>query len=730
MTQTISRRRFLQIGAATFGAGAVATQTDALRTMAATAEAPTGVVTTPTYCDICFWRCGAIASVRDGKLWKIEGNPEDPLSRGRLCPRGTGGIGAHFDPDRLRAPLLRVGERGKESWKQVTWDEALDFVADKMKKIAAEHGPESVAMYNHGIAARQVTHLLKAFGTINVAAPSFAQCRGPRDVGFVLTMGEGIGSPERTDIENAKCLVLIGSHLGENMHNSQVQEFARAVERNATIIVADPRFSVAASKAKHYLPIKAGTDIALLLAWMHQIVADGTYDKAFVAEHGEGFDKFAAELKPYTPEWAAKETGLDAGAIRATAREMTRHRPSTLIHPGRRNNWYGDNTQRGRAVALLNALMGNWGRKGGFFVPASMDVPKYPVPPYPKSDRPRADWPEDRYPFADEGITNVLREATITGKPYPIKGWFVYGTNLMQALPNSAETVKAIQNLDLLVVIDTIPSEIAGYADVVLPDTTYLERYDELAGESFREGFASLRQPVVQPPHDQKPGWWIAKQLSGRLGLEKYFPWKDMEEYLAFRVQKAGFDFGEMKKTGIIKGPKKPIYVEDGAQVAFETPSGKVEFWSKQLADAGFDPVPKYTPPEAGPDGSFRLITGRAPVHTFSRTQTNPLLRQMMPSNEVWINAAVAAKAGLKSGDRVTLKNQDGAVSKPVRVKATQRIRPDCVYMVYGFGHTRAALKGAQGNGASAAELLTRYRVDPLMGATSMFDNFVTFERV
>ena len=248
-----------------------------------------------------------------------------------------------------------------------------------MQKIKAEHGPESVAMFNHGIGQRFIQHVLKSWGAINFAGPSFAQCRGPRDIGFVLTFGTGLGSPEPTDIENTDCLVLIGSHLGENMHNSQVQEFAKAIERRIPIIVVDPRFSVAASKAKYWLPIKPGTDLALMLAWMNVLVTEGRYDKAFVEKHGHGFDKFVAEIKDYTPEWAAAETGIDAAMIRATAREFARRRPATIIHPGRRVNWNGDDTQRSRAIALLSALLGNWGRKGGLFLQAGMKVAPYPA---------------------------------------------------------------------------------------------------------------------------------------------------------------------------------------------------------------------------------------------------------------------------------------------------------------------------------------------------------------
>ncbi len=725
----ISRRRFLKI--AGFGAGAAAVAAGTSSTLQAMAGKPAAgeVRTVPTSCDICFWKCNAVAHVRDGRLWKITGNPEDPLSRGRLCPRGTGGIGAHYDTDRLRAPLIRRKSRGEEEWVEVTWDEALDYIAERMQKVKAEYGPEAMALFSHGIGGNFLKHTLKAYGSANIAAPSFAQCRGPRDVGFELTFGEGIGSPERTDIANARCLVLIGSHLGENMHNTQVQEFSEAIGNGASIIVADPRFSIAASKAKHYLPVKPGTDLALILAWMNVIVTEELYDRPFVEQFGFGFDYFKAEIAARTPEWAYPETGIPPELIRETAREMARHRPATLVHPGRHATWYGNDTQRSRGIALLNALLGSWGRKGGFYFPNSMDVPGYPYPPYPAMQRGKVDNPDHKYPFASETITSGIREATLTGRPYPIKGWLVYATNLLQALPSQEETIRAIQNLDLMVVVDVVPSEIAGWADVVLPETTYLERYDDLNVEFFREPFIALRQPVVAPPHDQKPNWWIARELAIKLGLGAFYPWKDIEEYLDHRLKAAGHSLADLKQRGLVKGTKPPLYFEDGIPPEFATPSGKVEFYSPQLEQAGFDPVPRHERPAEGPAGSFRLLYGRAPVHTFSRTQTNPVLRDAMAENEVWVNANAGARMGVKSGDYVRLRNQDGVVSNRIKARVTEAIRPECVYMVHGFGHTAKGLRSAYGRGASDAQLITRYATDPLMGGTGTNVNFVTIEQ-
>jgi thiosulfate reductase/polysulfide reductase chain A len=729
----LSRRRFLQIGGAAAGIGAAAAirpDTPAWAELFGPARTGDVLEQVPTFCDLCFWKCAAIATKKNGRLWKIEGNSADPLSRGRLCPRGTGGVGAHYDSDRLRAPLVRRGERGAEEWVEVTWDEALDHIAGKLERLRAEHGPEALAFFSHGIGGNFLKHLFKAWGSPNLVAPSYAQCRGPRDVGFQLTFGEDVSTPERTDIAAARCLVLIGSHLGENMHNSQVQEFAEAIGAGATLIVADPRFSVAASKAKWYLPIKPGTDIALLLAWMNVLVGEDLYDRDYVAAHGFGFDAFRAAITPYTPEWAYPITSIDPDTIRETAREMARHRPATLVHPGRHVTWYGDDAQRSRAIALLDALLGSWGRRGGLYYPAAFELAKYPYPAYPHSARGAVDNPAGRFPFADLGLTNGIREATLTGKPYPIRAWFVYATNLLQALPSQEETLRAIQQLDLFVVVDVVPSEIAGWADVVLPESVYLERYDDLNTEPFREPFVSLRQPVVDPPANQRPGWWMARELAKKLGLAAYFPWKDVEEYLDSRLRSAGLTLAEMKRRGVVVGPHRAINEEEGHALEFSTPSGKIEFWSPQLAERGFDPVPRYTPHPEPPPGYFRLLFGRSPVHTFSRTQTNPLLHEAMAENEVWVNADVARHWGLENGRPVRLENQDGALSEPVKVKATERIRTDCVFLVHGFGHTAKGLRRARGRGASDSQLITRYAVDPLMGGTGMNVNFVTFRPV
>lgn len=688
----------------------------------------------PTYCEVCFWKCaGWIYKNKEDQIWKITGNKEDMNCNGRLCPRGTGGVGMFYDKDRLKTPLLRVGERGKQTFRPVSWDEAFDYIAEKMKTIAREHGPECVALFTHGSGGSYFGDLLKAFGSANITAPSYAQCRGPREVAFIGTFGEGVESPEITDLRDTRCLVLIGSHIGENMHNGQVQEMSDAIDKGATIITVDPRFSTAASKSKFWLPIKPATDLALLLSWIHVLIYEELYDKKYVEKYTFGFDALKAHVKNMTPEWAYGITTIKPEVIRATAKEMADASPAVIVHPGRHVTWYGDDTQRLRAVAILNAILGSWGRRGGFFRPDRATVPAYPHPPFPEPKRSWRDAFPGKYRLADLALASGICEATIptTARDCSFKGWIVNGTNLIETLPNRKQTMEAIQALDLLVAIDTMPMEITGWADVVLPECTYLERYDSIRTGPHRKPQIALRMPASKPLYDSKPAWWMAKELSKRMGLEEYFAWNTFEEMLDWQLKQMGTSLEEMQRIGVktYERAYDDIYFDDDEEVEFYTNTGKIELYATAFEEEGFDPLPGYTPHEEPPEGFYRLIYGRAPMHTFSRTANNPNLTDLMDENTVWINPKVAREWGISNNQYIYLRNQDGVKSEfPVRARVTERIRWDSVYIVHGFGHADKRLTRCYGKGASDTKLITRVHVDPIMGGTGMRGNFVTFE--
>jgi thiosulfate reductase/polysulfide reductase chain A len=638
----------------------------------------------------------------------------------------------YTDEDRLKQPLIRVEKDGKQTFKKATWNEAFSLIGNKMKAIAKEHGPECMALFTHGSGGKYFSRLLKAYGSPHVTAPSFAQCRGPREVAFYATYGEGVLSPERTDIRDTRCLVLIGSHIGENMHNGQVQEMSEAIDNGATIITVDPRFSTAASKSKYWLPIKPATDLALLLSWIHVIINEGWYDKEYVDKYTFGFEQLKNHVQSFTPEWAYGITTIDPNVIRETAREMSNASPSVIIHPGRHVTWYGDDTQRLRAVAILNALLGSWGRRGGFYNPDYVELPEYPHPPYPQPRRTWRDAFPGKYNLASEILANGICEATIPspGSECNFKGWIVNGTNLIHTLPDQKKTEEAIQALELLVVVDTMPMEITGYADVVLPECTYLERYDSIRNSPHREPVLALRMPAVKPEYNSKPAWWIAKQLAAELGLEKYFAFRDIEEMLDWQLKQVGSSLEEMKQLGVKKLPRayNDLYFAEGQEIEFNTNTGKIELYSTEMANEGFDPLPTYKEHPQPPTGFYRLNYGRSPAHTFSRTANNPNLVDIVPENELWVNPKIAKMWDLKNGQYVWLKNQDEVVSTfSIKVRITERIRWDSVYMVHGFGHSNRLLSRAFGKGASDTELITNVMLDPIMGGTGMRGNFVTF---
>jgi thiosulfate reductase/polysulfide reductase chain A len=241
-----------------------------------------------------------------------------------------------------------------------------------------------------------------------------------------------------------------------------------------------------------------------------------------------------------------------------------------------------------------------------------------------------------------------------------------------------------------------------------------------------------MREPAVEPYAQTKPAWWMVRELGVRLGLEDFFKWKTAEEYLNLRLSSIGLNLDKLREqNGITLQPGKPWLAdfekENGSP--FATESGKVELYAASLEKAKLKPMPEYEATASVPAGFFRLLYGRSPVHTFSRTTNTPVLNELMSENEVWVNDEAAAGLGLKNGDRVMLENQDGVKSGPIKVKATPRIRKDAVFMVHGFGHDAPGLTRANKRGASDAMLQTQYVLDPISGGAGLRVNFVKLTR-
>ncbi len=718
----LSRREFLKAGAELAALSLVPPASGRPMAMPGQPGCHAGqpVQAIPSLCEMCFWRCGILGKRSGNQLLSIEGNPDHPLNQGRLCARGLAGSRLLYDPDRLKHPLIRIGERGEGRWRRVSWDEAMERVAEGFKQTLERHGPNGIAYFPHGASSRYFKALMYRLGAQRFASASFGQCRGPRDTGYGLTFGNGPGSPERLDFENADAILLLGSHLGENVHTSQIREFTDALARGARLIVVDPRYSVAASKAQLWLPLRPGTDIALLQALMRYLLDNGLYDRDYVIRYCKGLAQLKDVVAHATVEWAAAVTDLPQKKIEAAAQLLGEARPRTLIHPGRFSVWYGNDTQRSRALAILTALLGAWGREGGIFPAGSMRLGGLCCD---QAQQPETTPPTQRPPFIREGypFQDLVRDSLGEGE-HQIRLWFLYGANLLHSMPDPQRTVAALKQQDFVFMVDVLPTEPAQYADVILPEASYLERYDApFAVTNTKRPFVALRQPVIPPLYETRDSYWIAQELAQRLGLTDCLKCGDIEHAIDRQLAVAGSSLAEVARTGLLDGGEPPHH----APLRFRTPSGKVDLYSQRLVDAGMDPVPYYRPLPQAPTGFLRLTNGRSPYHSFTRSMNNAWLTEMVPVNALWLNDRVAAAMDLSDGMEVELENQDGVRSGPVPLKVTPGIRPDLVFLPHGWGQQAPALSIANGRGASDNRLMTRFAEDPETGATGLRVNFV-----
>jgi thiosulfate reductase / polysulfide reductase chain A len=735
MAMNLTRRNFLK--AASIAAASVPLSK-------VTAQAESGVVKAPLVapgtfkntqtavggvCEMCFWRCQLVGKIRDGRLIKLEGNPKSIDNGVSICARGNAGVKLLYDPDRLKYPLKNVGKRGAPKWQRISWEEALDICGSKLKEIRDKYGAKGIAMFPHGSTATYPMGFLEnTVGTHNVSEASFFQCRGIRDTAYMATIG--LPPNEDVDMANAKVIFFIGNHLGENVHVSHLKRYLKGLENGAKLIVVDPRYSASAAKSHIWVQIRPGTDTAFMLAIMNYLIQNKKYDADFVEEHGEGFGKMAEGIKGWTLEKAAQECDVPAAQIKEVAELLAANMPNVSIHPGRHVSWYGNDFQRERALACLTGLLGAFGVKGGFVQPKG---PKgLGKVGWPKGEHKEESLREmaDVYHYSPPGTpTDLIRDTAITGKPYPIKGCVIWGQNPIQTIPNQEKTIKMLEQMDFVMCVDVMPTDITMFADILLPDTSYLERYDmiktgtqwDFAAE--HQQYIAPRMPLVAPGFERKESIFITNEIAKRMGYGDKIPVQTQEEAINKMLAGAELSIEKIKaEDGIHIQPGKDPYGEMELTV---------QFYNKEIEENGYPGIPTYIPVERAPEGYMRLLYGRSPVHTFNRTQNNAWLMAENNSNPVWVNDKVAAKLGLKEGDTVSLINQDGVKSRTTTtVKVTPGIRQDSVYMYHGFGSMNPELTLGVGKGVDDCSLITKLAVDPETGAHGMRNNFVKIVKV
>ncbi len=717
------RRRFLQVA----GAGAAATQ---VAEVACTRRpASTGHrVEIPTTCELCPNKCSVIAIVQDGVIRKLNPNPENPKSRGMLCARGNAGMLQVYDPDRLKKPLIRAGNRGEGKWREVSWDEAFDFAAGKLAAIKEKYGPQGV-LWSSTEAFAEVffRNLGLAFGSPNIVRhPTL--CLASVNLAYSITFG----AVPSFDLLNANYVIMAGANRLEALITPDTMDLIDStMNRKTRLICLDPRFTVTAAKSDEWYPIRPGSDMAFLLAMLHVVIGEGRYDKEFVSTYCVGFDQLAEHVKQYPPEWAQNETEIPAAAIVRIAREFSDAAPRAVFYAGRRSSWYQNDFQMRRAQAILNAVVGNWDKQGGMAPNSKIALGEYLFFPWDDPQAPRVDEMDTNFPLAakQDGAYLKLRENVLAGHPYPVKGWMVFKQDPLNALPDQAKTLKMVDQMDFLGVIDVQMSDTAWRADVVFPESTYLERLDPVEVLPGIWPVAVLRQPVIPPLHDTKTCLEIAQGLARRLNLSQYFDYT-IEQWNEAAVKELPLEMPMeyLKKHGVYAPPGGPKY---GATLTpehrFVTRSGKVELYSERLKENGHDPLPVYQPPAQPPAGKFRLVIGRKAYFTHASTTNNPWLLDFSPENRLWIHPDSARAAGVADGDRVEVSSASGSVT--LRASVTQEIRPDCVFLLHGFGKKSPKLKRAYNRGGADAALLET-AWDRVSGNAAMHETFVKVSKV
>jgi thiosulfate reductase/polysulfide reductase chain A len=537
------------------------------------------------------------------------------------------------------------------------------------------------------------------------------------------------------DYKNTKNIVLYGRNIFEAIAVKEVNNLMHALENGAKMTYIDPRVTKTATKAQRYWMIRPGTDLALNYALIHVILKERLYDDAFVYRWVKGLSELQEFVKDYSPEWAEQETGIPAHEIEKLAYEIGQDAPHVVFHFGYRGANHTNEIYLRRSIMILNALMGSVEVKGGFFFkkgPAEAGgkpARKLTEQKFPGIDVPRFDkvgTPDFPLPDPNHGVGQMLPFAILNKDPYPIKALIAYRFDPLMSINETDLTKRAFEELDLIVAIDINYSDIAWYADVILPESTYLERTDCVQQANGLKPQMFMRQQAVSPRYDTREGAMILKQIGERIGIGEYFPYDSIEDLVHWQLEGTGFKREDFKARGSVSYCSQQIFWDRENGLKFKTPSGKIEFKSSLLEDAGFESFPKYESVPSPPEGQFRLVTGRNALHTHVSTHNNPYLNEITTENILWINNEKAAEIGIGNGDLVEVFSDVG--SGTIKAFVTNLIHPESVFMLHGFGHEARLATRAYNKGLSDAVLM-RNVSDMVGGSPAMHETFVTVKR-
>lgn len=678
---------------------------------------------------MCNSHCGGCCMlkvhVKGGVITRIETDDgEEPQLR--ACVKGRAYRQRVYAPDRLLHPLRRVGERGEGKFESISWDEALETVANELNRVRETYGPDAIFLQAsagdiaslHG--PLPIMKILSLAGGFSTSWGLFSFEQGI--YGELATLGALDGS-SRDDMLNSRLIILWACDPAHTVaHTNTAHYLAKAREKGIRIVCVDPRYTdTAATFADQWIPIVPGTDCAMMIAMAYVMITENLEDQAFLDTYTLGFDRFRAYVMgdedgiPKSPQWAEAITSVGASVIEGLAREYAMSKPAALITgiaAGR--TAYGE--QYHRAAITLAAMTGNIGKSGGTsglrswmsvsMLPAlrkgvlMMDV-QNPVVKGPPEDF-KNFLPSRARSF--KGVGNVVAtkvpDALLRGKaggyPADYKVLVIVNTNYPNQYPNINKAVKGLKKMEFILTLEQFMTPAAKWADIVLPTCTFLERND--VTESERSTYFGFQNKCIEPLGESKSHFQIAKELAPRLGVTQLAGMSE-EEILQDVVVKGSAvpDYEDFKTRSVywVQPPEGPHVafrkqIEDPENHPFQTPSGKIEIYSQQLADMDdpkIPPIPKYLEPWEGlrdplvESYPLQLITLHPRRRAHTQGETIPWLRETQKQG-VQMNPADAMSRGIADGDMVRVFNDRGVTM--LQAIVTRRIKKGVVSILEG----------------------------------------------
>jgi anaerobic selenocysteine-containing dehydrogenase len=618
--------------------------------------------------------CGMLAEVENGKLLRVMGDKDNPDSQGFLCVRGQASREIIDNPHRLLHPLMR-DRRTEDAWREASWEEVLERIVTRMQAA----GREAVGIWSgHGASANNYGtriggQLLRRFANLYGCQwwSGAIICWGLGAFGLGLTGVLETNTKEDMG-QYADLIVLWGANLASQPNTGR--HLMAAKRRGAYVITVDVRETEATAQSDEVLQLRPGTDTALALALMHVIIAEGLYDRAFVAQHTVGFAALQTHVQAYAPEWAAGITGIPAQRIVALARRYATTRPAMIVLGGSSMHKGANSWQAGRAIACLPALTGNLGIPGGGFGPRHGSSSHGQALANIAAD--------DRRPPGDYIPSQMARmtEAFLAGR---LQVLLLFGTNFISSFADANALAAGLARVDLVVSHDLFMTDTARrFADILLPGTAWLEEL----GCKMTNTHLYLMEQALAAPGSTRSLTWVIRALADRLSLADFFPWPTEEamiDALLDHPATGHATVAALRAQGGI-GELRVSHVAH-PDLRFSTPSGKVEFYAQRAVELGLPPLPVY---EAVPDTTPHLVLaqGRTLTHFHSfydHGRVLPTLAKLDPEPCVWISPADAAARQIEDGREIRLVNERGVLQ--ARAYVTERVPAGTVWMRDGW---------------------------------------------